>query len=187
MTYADADGPFDGGYDYTCGPCAGPLALPSVLRDRQTRLPRRRRTPARPRVPPGLTPPPAPGARFLCALHPSMRPAWAAAWARLLKSGGELVTLMFPLPAAPGAPAPAAGAGADAAAGAGPAPGAAPGQEHHGDAAAAGAAGGPGSGGGGGPEQGPPWPLTRELYSELLLPSGVLMPRLAQAVGSDCL
>lgn len=147
------------------------------------------------RVSPGLTRRPRAGPRFLCALHPSMRPAWAAAWARLLKPGGELVTLMFPLPAAPGAPALAAGGGADAAAGAEPAAGAAPGQERDGApgggaAVAAGAAGGPGAGGGGGPEQGPPWPLTRELYSELLLPSGERVSRLVHAVpavGSACL
>jgi len=146
------------------------------------------------RVSPGLTRRPRAGPRFLCALHPSMRPAWAAAWARLLKPGGELVTLMFPLPAAPGAPALAAGGGADAAAGAEPAAGAAPGQERDGApgggaAVAAGAAGGPGAGGGGGPEQGPPWPLTRELYSELLLPSGEQVSRLVQrgACGGVCL
>lgn len=34
---------------------------------------------------------------FLCALHPSMRANWAAGWARLLRPGGRLVTLVFPV------------------------------------------------------------------------------------------
>ncbi|GBF87306.1 thiol methyltransferase [Raphidocelis subcapitata] len=34
---------------------------------------------------------------MLCALHPSMRPAWAAAWARLLRPGGHLVTMVYPV------------------------------------------------------------------------------------------
>ena len=71
--------------------------------------------------------------RFLCALHPSMRARWAPAWARLLRPGGELVTLMFPLP-------PAAGDGGAAA-----------------------------------PEAGPPWPLTPQLYRDLLLNSGAML------------
>lgn len=34
---------------------------------------------------------------FFCALHPSMRPDWAAGWARRISEGGHLVTLMFPV------------------------------------------------------------------------------------------
>lgn len=34
---------------------------------------------------------------FLCALHPTMRENWAQSWARLLRPGGELVTLMYPV------------------------------------------------------------------------------------------
>jgi SAM-dependent methyltransferase len=34
---------------------------------------------------------------FLCALHPSMRRGWAAAWSRLLAPGGRLVALVFPV------------------------------------------------------------------------------------------
>lgn len=34
---------------------------------------------------------------FLCALHPDMRQKWAQAWAKHLKPGGELVTLIFPV------------------------------------------------------------------------------------------
>lgn len=34
---------------------------------------------------------------FLCALHPSMREAWAARWARLLRPGGRLVTSCYPI------------------------------------------------------------------------------------------
>lgn len=34
---------------------------------------------------------------LLSALHPSMFPAWAAAWARAIAPGGVLVTLMFPV------------------------------------------------------------------------------------------
>jgi len=33
---------------------------------------------------------------FGCAIHPSMRTAWAQGWARQIKSGGQLVTLVFP-------------------------------------------------------------------------------------------
>ena len=81
------------------------------------------------------------GGRFLCALHPSMRAGWAPAWARLLKPGGELITLMFPLPLAPGTAADTAGGGE----------------------------------GGETKEEGPPWPLTPQLYRELLLPNGALL------------
>ena len=42
---------------------------------------------------------------FLCAIPPEMRAAWAKAWHKLLKPGGELVTLVFPL--RPGGPDPA--------------------------------------------------------------------------------
>jgi len=34
---------------------------------------------------------------FFCALHPTMRADWAAAWGRLIKPGGLLVTLIFPV------------------------------------------------------------------------------------------
>lgn len=34
---------------------------------------------------------------FGCAMHPDMRSAWAAGWARHLAKGGELVTLVFPV------------------------------------------------------------------------------------------
>lgn len=32
-----------------------------------------------------------------CALHPTMRENWAAAWARHLTPGGELITLVYPV------------------------------------------------------------------------------------------
>jgi methyl halide transferase len=35
--------------------------------------------------------------RFFCALHPGMREAWAAGWARRIKPGGALVALCFPV------------------------------------------------------------------------------------------
>ena len=35
--------------------------------------------------------------RFFCAIHPDMHKSWAQAWARNLRPGGTLVTLMFPL------------------------------------------------------------------------------------------
>ena len=34
---------------------------------------------------------------FFCALHPDMRKDWAAAWKGLLKPGGLLITLIFPV------------------------------------------------------------------------------------------
>ncbi|KAF8066261.1 HOL3 [Scenedesmus sp. PABB004] len=68
---------------------------------------------------------------FLCALHPGMRTDWAAAWARLLRPGGELVTVVFPCGPGP------AGAPAD-----------------------------------------PPWQVSPELYSQLLLPAGFERVRL---------
>lgn len=34
---------------------------------------------------------------FLCALHPDMRRDWAPAWGRLLRPGGLLLTLIFPV------------------------------------------------------------------------------------------
>lgn len=34
---------------------------------------------------------------FLCALHPDMRKDWATAWAQLLRPGGYLLTLIFPV------------------------------------------------------------------------------------------
>eukprot|EP00775_Hariotina_reticulata_P004714 gene4714-4964_t len=69
---------------------------------------------------------------FLCALHPDMRAAWAESWARLIRPGGELITLIFPIGGnPPGAP------------------------------------------------QNPPWPVTPELYQELLLPAGFKQAYLA--------
>lgn len=35
--------------------------------------------------------------RFLCAIHPDMRRAWAEGWARRLCSGGTLIALAFPI------------------------------------------------------------------------------------------
>ena len=35
--------------------------------------------------------------RFLCALPPEQREDWARGWARLIATGGELVTMMFPV------------------------------------------------------------------------------------------
>eukprot|EP00242_Pyramimonas_sp_CCMP2087_P009158 CAMPEP_0198206694 /NCGR_PEP_ID=MMETSP1445-20131203/10226_1 /TAXON_ID=36898 /ORGANISM="Pyramimonas sp., Strain CCMP2087" /LENGTH=242 /DNA_ID=CAMNT_0043879475 /DNA_START=238 /DNA_END=966 /DNA_ORIENTATION=- len=34
---------------------------------------------------------------FFCALHPTMRADWAVTWGRLIKPGGMLVTLIFPV------------------------------------------------------------------------------------------
>lgn len=34
---------------------------------------------------------------FLCAIPPEMRSAWAKSWKSLLKPGGELITLIFPV------------------------------------------------------------------------------------------
>ncbi|KAJ2785765.1 hypothetical protein H4R18_000311 [Coemansia javaensis] len=34
---------------------------------------------------------------FLCALHPSMRPAWGARFAEIMAPGGHLIALMYPL------------------------------------------------------------------------------------------
>lgn len=55
--------------------------------------------PARSHTPPRCSPHTAPGYdyTFLCALHPSMRQRWAAAWARHLVPGGELVTMVYPV------------------------------------------------------------------------------------------
>ena len=62
--------------------------------------------------------------RFLCAMQPTMRQNWAAAWARHIRAGGQLVTLMFPVdPKRPR-------------------------------------------------DEGPPFPLTPELYTELLTSHG---------------
>eukprot|EP00746_Dinoflagellata_sp_MGD_P132144 gnl/MRDRNA2_/MRDRNA2_65866_c0_seq2.p1 gnl/MRDRNA2_/MRDRNA2_65866_c0~~gnl/MRDRNA2_/MRDRNA2_65866_c0_seq2.p1 ORF type:complete len:256 (+),score=55.62 gnl/MRDRNA2_/MRDRNA2_65866_c0_seq2:74-841(+) len=41
---------------------------------------------------------------FLCALHPTYRKQWASSWARTLKPGGELVTLMYPVTKKEGGP-----------------------------------------------------------------------------------
>lgn len=64
---------------------------------------------------------------FLCALHPDMRADWAASWARLLRPGGHLACIAFPLD----------------------------------------------------PERttGPPWPLTVQLYKDLLLPAGFALEK----------
>ena len=35
--------------------------------------------------------------RFFCALHPTMRQDWARTWAKLIKPGGYLVTLEWPI------------------------------------------------------------------------------------------
>lgn len=34
---------------------------------------------------------------FFCALHPTMRQDWARTWGKLIKTGGYLVTLEFPV------------------------------------------------------------------------------------------
>uniref|UniRef100_A0A061QZZ2 S-adenosyl-l-methionine-dependent methyltransferase n=1 Tax=Tetraselmis sp. GSL018 TaxID=582737 RepID=A0A061QZZ2_9CHLO len=34
---------------------------------------------------------------FFCAIHPDLRRAWADSWAKLLKPGGSLVVLQFPM------------------------------------------------------------------------------------------
>ncbi len=65
-----------------------------------------------------------PSRRFLCALPPAQRQAWAEAWATLVKPGGQLVTLIFPVdPEKPR-------------------------------------------------DSGPPFPVTPELYADLLEPAG---------------
>lgn len=53
-------------------------------------------SPAPPRilvVPARLPAPPS----FGCAMHPSAREQWAQSWARQIRSGGLLVTLVFPV------------------------------------------------------------------------------------------
>ncbi|KAF5831893.1 S-adenosyl-L-methionine-dependent methyltransferase [Dunaliella salina] len=55
---------------------------------------------------------------FFCAMHPTMREGQTKSWARVLKAGGELVTLIFPVSAEMD------------------------------------------------PNQGPPWPVTPEMYQE---------------------
>lgn len=37
------------------------------------------------------------GCRFMCSFVPDKRPAWAEAWSRLIRPGGELITLIFPV------------------------------------------------------------------------------------------
>jgi hypothetical protein len=39
--------------------------------------------------------------RFFCALHPTMREDWAKSWARHMRPGGQLITLIFPVEAEP--------------------------------------------------------------------------------------
>ena len=56
---------------------------------------------------------------FFCALMPDMRSDWAPAWRRILRPGGKLITLIFPVDESL-------------------------------------------------PFEGPPWPVTPELYKELL-------------------
>ncbi|KAI8465047.1 MAG: S-adenosyl-L-methionine-dependent methyltransferase [Monoraphidium minutum] len=68
---------------------------------------------------------------FLCALHPSMRKGWAAAWARHLRPGGQLLTMVYPVDSSRDA------------------------------------------------NTGPPWPVTPELYKELLLSAGFELIELA--------
>ncbi|KAI7880701.1 S-adenosyl-L-methionine-dependent methyltransferase [Lichtheimia hyalospora FSU 10163] len=41
---------------------------------------------------------------FLCAMSPSMRPQWAARMAEIIKPGGVLIALMFPLEEKEGGP-----------------------------------------------------------------------------------
>lgn len=41
---------------------------------------------------------------FLCAMPPSMRPQWASRMAEIIKPGGVLVALMFPLEEKEGGP-----------------------------------------------------------------------------------
>lgn len=35
--------------------------------------------------------------RFMCSFVPEKRPDWAEAWSRLIRPGGELITLIFPV------------------------------------------------------------------------------------------
>ena len=62
--------------------------------------------------------------RFLCALQPKDRKAWAQRWRTLIKPGGKLATLIFPVDDSKDR------------------------------------------------DQGPPFPVTPELYTELLTPQG---------------
>ncbi|BFZ64756.1 hypothetical protein YB2330_005908 [Saitoella coloradoensis] len=41
---------------------------------------------------------------FLCALHPSLRPTWAARWSEVMKPGGHLIALMHPITGHQGGP-----------------------------------------------------------------------------------
>lgn len=69
-----------------------------------------------------------PHCRFLCALQPKDRKAWAQRWRALIKPGGQLATLIFPVD---------------------------PSRDK---------------------DQGPPFPVTPELYTELLTPEGAHIP-----------
>lgn len=64
--------------------------------------------------------------RFLCALQPHDRKKWAQRYRQLIRPGGQLATLMFPVDASRDK------------------------------------------------NEGPPFPLTPELYTELLTPEGML-------------
>ena len=66
--------------------------------------------------------------RFLCALQPHDRKAWAQRYKTLIKPGGQLATLIFPVDASRNK------------------------------------------------DEGPPFPVTPELYTELLTPEGVRIP-----------
>lgn len=39
----------------------------------------------------------SPARSFFCALHPTQRPIWASSWARCIKPGGTLITMMWPV------------------------------------------------------------------------------------------
>ena len=77
--------------------------------------------------------------RFLCALKPEWRQDWARTWASLIRPGGELVTLIFPV--VPDKPR----------------------------------------------DEGPPFPVTVDLYTELLTPLGTLLSSLHYAVSHPVL
>jgi len=93
---------------------------------------------------------------FLCAIPPEQRARWAERCDELVRPGGELVTLIFPVPPAIAAAAAAAAAGDDAAAAAAPAP------ADPADASDTRA----GAGGG------PPFAMSPRLVERLLAPTG---------------
>lgn len=73
---------------------------------------------------------------FLCALMPEMRANWGPSWYRILRPGGLLITLIFPVD---------------------------PSMEN----------------------KGPPWPVTPELYKELLLKNEGFMLRSLEKVPNE--